>query len=155
MSLGSGQIFLGDQHTVPVPEGYELMAARFVDGTTERHTVTAGPDGAEFRPTALGRYYLRTRKDATENYQPAGLLVVVDVVDEGYEAVCSELETVNALLAKAGNVNSLIQYQVTTPDGTIATRMTVRALHKHRADLEARKVNFERSYSGRMPVRFS
>ena len=54
----------------------------------------------------------------------------------------------NALLANAGNVNSLIQYEVATPDGTSVKRMTVRALHKHRADLDARKAAFERVVFG-------
>ena len=73
MFPGSIRIFVGDQHTVAVPEGHELIAARVVNGATVvTPTVTAGPDGADFRPTELGRYYLRTRKDATENWCNAG-----------------------------------------------------------------------------------
>ena len=67
----------------------------------------------------------------------------------------AELETVNALLADAGNINSFVQYEVATPDGTSVKRMTVRALHRHRADLEARVIAFERAYSGRMPLVFN
>ena len=155
MSLASHRIILGNALMLDIPSGHELRADRTVSGTTSTSTVIAGDDGAEFRPSELGRYYLATREDSTSDWSPAGLLVVVNLANDDYERICAELETVNDLLSKAGNVNSLIQYQVTTPDGTSVTRMTVRALHKHRADLEARKAAFERAYSGRMPVRFN
>ena len=155
MSLASHRIILGNTLTLDIPSGHELRADWTASGSTSTSTVIANDDGAEFRPSDIGRYYLATREDSASDWCPAGLLEVVNLVNDGYEAVCSELETVNALLAKAGNVNSFIQYEVATPDGTSVKRMTVRALHKHRADLEARKVAFERVYSGRMPLRFN
>ena len=155
MSLASHRIILGNALTLDIPSGYELRADRVANGATTSDTVTAGDAGAEFRPSDLGRYYLATREDATEDWCPAGLLEVVNLANDDYERICAELDTVNALLNGAGNVNSMVQYTVATPDGTSVTRMTVRALHKHRADLEARKVAFERAYSGRMPVRFN
>ena len=155
MFPGSNKIFLGDEYPVSVPEGYELLAVRRVNGATVRHPVIAGPDGAVFRPTELGRYYLRTRKDATENYRPAGLLVVVDFDDEDYEATCSELEAMNAAIRNEGNLASFIQWQVETPDGTKVTRMTLGRALAHRGLLEARKTDHERRWSGRMPVTFN
>ena len=149
------RIFLGNKHTVSVPEGYELRAERRVNGTPEQHIVTAGAVGAEFRPSDLGRYYLATREDENSDWRPAGLLEVVSLVNDGYEAACSELDAMNAVLRNEGNLNSLVQWQVTTPDGTSVTRMTVQKAHERRALLEARKVAFERTFSGRMPVRFN
>ena len=154
------RIILGNKlHCSPVPRGLRIARAELdaLNGATSINDfVTASADGAEFRPSDLGRYYLATREDSTSDWCPAGLLVVVNLANDDYERICAELDTVNDLLANgAGNVNSLVQYQVETPDGTKVTRMTVRALHKHRADLEARKVAFERSYSGRMPLRFN
>ena len=125
MPLGSIRIFVGDQHTVAVPEGHELIAAREVNGASVTATVTAGPDGAQFRPSELGRYYLRTRKDSTENWCNAGLLEVVPLVNTDYEALCSELDAMNAAIRNPGNLGSFIQYQVTTPDGTSVMRMTL------------------------------
>ena len=155
MSLASHRIILGNALTLDIPSGHELRADRTVNGTSTTSTITAGDDGAEFRPSELGRYYLATREDSASDWCPAGLLEVVNLANAEYEAILSELETVNALLVDAGTVNSLVQYQVTTPDGTSVTRMTVRALHKHRGDLEARKAAYERVYSGRLPVRFN
>ena len=156
MSLASHRIILGNALTLPIPSGHELRADRTAGGTTSSNTVTAGDDGAEFRPSELGRYYLATREDSGSDWCPAGLLEVVNLANDAYEAILfNELETVNALLANAGTVNSLVQYQVETPDGTKVTRMNVRQLHKHRGDLEARKAAYERVYSGRMPVRFN
>ena len=155
MSLASHRIILGNALTLDIPSGHELRADRVVNGATSTSTVTANDDGAQFRPTELGRYYLATREDAASDWCPAGLLAVVNLANDDYERLCAELETVNALLNNAGNVNAMVQYTVTTPDGTSVTRMTVRALHKHRGDLEARKANYERQYSGRMPVRFN
>ena len=155
MSLASHRIILGNALTLDIPSGHELRVDRIVNGTTTSSTVTAGDDGAEFRPSELGRYYLATREDSTSDWCPAGLLEVVNLANDAYEAILSELETVNALLANAGTVNSLMQYQVETPDGTKVTRMNVRQLHKHRGDLEARKAAYERVYSGRLPVRFN
>ena len=155
MSLASHRILLGNKHTVPVPEGYELRADRRVNGTIEQHFVTASVDGAEFRPSELGRYYLATREDATSDWCAAGMLEVVPLVNADYEAICAELDTVTALLGNAGTTKELIQFEVTDPSGTSVKRMSVRALHKHRADLEARKAAFERQYSGRMPLRFN
>ena len=155
MSLASHRIILGNALTLDIPSGHELRADRVANGVTSSSTTTATDGGAEFRPSELGRYYLATREDATEDWCPAGMLEVVNLANDGYERVCSELDTVNTLLANPGNVNSFIQYTVATPDGTSVTRMTVRALHKHRGDLEARKASFERAYSGRMPLRFN
>ena len=155
MPLGSIRIFVGDQHTVAVPEGHELIAAREVNGASVTATVTAGPDGAQFRPSELGRYYLRTRKDSTENWCNAGLLEVVPLVNTDYEALCSELDAMNAAIRNPGNLGSFIQYQVTTPDGTSVMRMTLKNAHERRALLEARKTDYERQWSGRMPVRFN
>ena len=156
MFPGSIRIFVGDQHTVAVPEGHELIAARVVGGATViTPTVTAGPDGADFRPTELGRYYLRTRKDSTENYRNAGLLEVVPLANVDYEALCSELDAMNAAIRNEGNLTSFIQWMVETPDGTKVTRMTLGRALAHRAMLEARKIDYERQWSGRMPVRFN
>ena len=156
MSLASHRIILGNALTLDIPSGHELRADRIVNGTTTSSTITAGDDGAEFRPSELGRYYLATREDSgTSDWCPAGLLEVVNLANDAYEAILSELETVNALLANAGTVNSLVQFEVTTPDGTKVKRMNVRQLHKHRGDLEARKAAYERVYSGRLPVRFN
>ena len=155
MFPGSIRIFVGDQHTVAVPEGHELIAAREVNGATVMSTVTAGPDGALFRPSELGRYYLRTRKDSTENWCNAGLLEVLPLTNADYEALCSELDAMNAAIRNPGNLGSLIQWQVETPDGTKVTRMTLKSAHERRALLEARKTDYERQWSGRMPVRFN
>ena len=110
---------------------------------------------ASFTPSAAGRYYLLTREDSTSDWCEAGILHVVEAVNTQYEDIVAELDTVNELLASAGTVNELIQYEVTTPDGTAVKRMTVRQLLKHRADLEARVVAIERRYSGRLPVRLN
>ena len=155
MSLASHRIILGNALTLDIPSGHELRVDRTVNGTTTSSTVTAGDDGAEFRPSELGRYYLATRADSASDWCPAGLLEVINLANDAYEAILSELETVNALLAGAGNVKSLVQFEVTTPDGTSAKRMNVRQLHKHRGDLEARKAAYERVYSGRLPVKFN
>ena len=118
MSLASHRIILGNALTLDIPSGHELRADRVVNGATSTSTVTASDDGAEFRPTELGRYYLATREDATSDWCPAGLLAVVNLANDDYERLCAELDTVNGLLANAGNINSFIQYEVTTPDGT-------------------------------------
>ena len=155
MSLASDRIILGNKHTVPVPQGYELRADRVVNGATVTVTVTADAGGAEFRPTELGRYYLATRESATEDWCPAGLLEVVNLANDDYEALCSELDAMNAAIRTEGNLGSFIQWQVTTPDGTSVTRMTLKNAHERRALLEARKADYERHYSGRMPLRFN
>ena len=118
MSLASHRIILGNALTLGIPSGHALRADRVVNGTTTTSTVTAGDDGAEFRPSELGRYYLATREDATSDWCPAGLLEVVNLANDDYERICAELDTVNALLNGAGNVNSMVQYTVATPDGT-------------------------------------
>ena len=123
MSLASYRLILGNTLTLDIPSGHELRADRMQDGTTTMHTVTATDDGAEFSPTELGRYYLATREDSTSDWCEAGLLEVVPLVNNLYEAICSELETVNKILANAGSVNSMIQYEVSTPDGTSVKRM--------------------------------
>ena len=155
MSLASHRIILGNALTLDIPNGHD--AARGSD--RERRDVEQHRHGRRRRgriPPVRARPLLpRDREDSAFDWCPAGLLEVVNLANDAYEAILSELETVNALLANAGTVNSLVQYQVTTPDGTSVTRMTVRALHKHRADLEARKAAYERVYSGRLPVRFN
>ena len=155
MSIASHRIILGNKHTVDIPSGHILRADRTVDGVTTTNTVTASDDGAEFRPAELGRYYLAVREDVNSDWTPAGLLEVVGLANENYEALCAELDAMNTVLRDAGNLNSLVQYQVTTPDGTSVTRMTVQRAHERRALLEARKNDYERAYSGRLPVRFN
>ena len=155
MSLASHRIILGNALTLDIPSGHALRAVRVVNGVTSSSTTTATEDGAEFRPSDLGRYYLATREDSTSDWCPAGLLEVVNLANDGYEAVCSELDAMNAAIQNEGNLKSFIQWQVETPDGTKVTRMTLGKALQHRAMLEARKVAFERTYSGRMPVRFN
>ena len=155
MFPGSIRIFLGDRHTVAVPEGHEVIAVRVVAGATVTTTVTAGPDGAELTPAELGRYYLRTRKDSTENWCNAGLVEVLPLANTDYEALCAELDAMNAAIRNEGNLTSFIQWQIETPDGTKVTRMTLGKALVHRATLEARKIDYERQWTGRMPVRFN
>ena len=117
-----------------MPEGHELRADREVNGATVTSTVTAGPDGALFRPTELGRYYLAHReRTPPRTGATAGLLVVVPLANADYEALCSELDAMNAAIRNEGNLKSFIQWQVTTPDGTSVTRMTLGKALVHRA----------------------
>ena len=81
--------------------------------------------------------------------------MVVNLANADYEALCSELDAMNGAIRNEGNLTSFIQYQVTTPDGTSVTRMTLGKALVHRALLEARKTDYERQWSGRMPVRFN
>ena len=92
MTLASHRIILGNALTLDIPSGHELRVDRVANGSTTSNTVTANDDGAEFRPSDLGRYYLATREDSTSDWCPAGLLEVVNLANDDYEAVCSELD---------------------------------------------------------------
>ena len=95
MTLASHRIILGNALTLDIPSGHELRADWTANGSTSTSTVTANDDGAEFRPSDLGRYYLATREDSTSDWCPAGLLVVVNLANDDYERICAELDTVN------------------------------------------------------------
>ena len=156
MSLASDKVYLGNSKDLDLPTGYELRAARQAGSSVTNTDVTSVSGIATFSPSELGRYYLFTREDAASNWCPVGMIEVIPLVNVKYEAVCLELETVNALLAnrRQREVADACT-RLRRPTVPAAKRMNVRGLHKHRADLEARKVAFERVSSGRLPLRFN
>ena len=153
MSLAQFEIIVGNSLVLDLDTGHQLRADWKVGTATQTQTVTAAAGQVTFSPTAKGNYYLATRENAQCPWVRYGLLEVVDLVDATYERLLAELASVNERIEDSQT--SLIQYQVSDPSGTAATRMTLKRLMDLRGMLEARVANYERAARGEAPVRFS
>ena len=78
---------------------------------------------------------------------------MVSLVDATEEQLVEELAGVNEQI-RVSRV-SLIQYQISDPSGTAATRMTLDSLHRHRAKLEIRLARYRRERQGILPARMA
>lgn len=154
MSLAQFEIIVGNSLVLTLPTGHELRADwRDANGDVQSSTVTAADGRATFAPSITGNYYLATREAANCPWERYGLLEVVDLVDATYERLRDELDSVNKRIQDSQT--SLIQYQVSDPSGTAATRMDLNRMMRLRGMLEARLANYERAARGESPVRFS
>ena len=147
-------LIVGGAFTADIPSGSELhVSYRDAAGADQSSTVTATADGAAYTPLVVGRYYLGWRRTSAEPVCPAGVIDVTTLVDDIEEQLVEELHGVNEQIRESRV--SLIQYQISDPSGTAATRMTLEALNRTRARLEIRLARYRREQQGILPARMS
>lgn len=145
-------VVVGGTFTADVPAGSILHVQEASAATAE--TVTADADGATTEAlTAVGRYYLGWQKSSTDPICPAGVIDVVSLVDADEESLVAMLEGVKTKITAAES--SLVQFQISDPSGTAATRMNLAQMHRLRRSLENQLADLRRKKSGALPVRLS
>ena len=147
-------LIVGGAFTADIPSGSELLVGyRDSVGASQEASVTADADGASYTPPNVGRYYLGWRRTSAEPVCPAGVIDVTSLVDDIEEQLVEELNGVNVQIRESRV--SLIQYQISDPSGTAATRMTLESLNRTRAKLEIRLARYRREQQGILPARMS
>ena len=142
-------IILGDSFTLRLATGTELRADL---NATTRLEAAAVDDVATITPETKGIYYLVTRTAADCNWERLGELHVQTVYDETAAQLRAELDTINGYILEQ---QELINYQITSPDGTAVTRMTLKSMITTRATLEARLSDYLRVKRGQPPLRLA
>ena len=153
MDLSRYEIINGDQFSLPLTTGWELRLDNMdADGRVDTYSVISRNGVATYTPTETGVFYLAARPDASTAWDRLGELHVVALIDEDAERLRKELTDLNT---QVGELEELIQYQITDPSGTAVTRMRLSEVRTARSKAEIRLADYMRVRQGRYPLRLS
>ena len=145
-------VLLGNTFVADLESGAQMRVGYRTAAGTDSMTeaITADADGASYEPETAGQFYVQARADADSDWCPAGVIDCSGLVDAYEETLVARLAELDKLLA---DPTSLVQYQISDPSGTAATRMTLQSVERERRRLQAELFGHRRRQRGGLPVR--